>query len=413
MEINQPIHQAANPLPGSDGSDEESLLEMLGLNRPSQRRRMNRSSSYESDLSSDTSTARANNGISQGSAAASNAAETSQISSTRPVNNATRTLGAFINENGSIRSANHESGLIGILQLARSHADGYVGSLGHGNKENWFKNNAGAIFRPDGPLGQFKTIRYQELLRRFNKAMTAARTLYNRHHSVDETGTNQEEVPRWATYCFQYFQAIDNQTRVNDRASEARRVRNQVVASLTGRQAPLGYQGRGPEPLRSETAPNAGGPELRQRIIGQVQAQSIPLVEGRDDTRRVRTAPPNIRNGPRRRNVHTEGFAAGVNDPSSRMAPLGACFHSMNELTQVNSRLIASMEHGPPRQAIDIVENFHTTLGYLNEAASQTNTIAASFFSRALNAYDAELRALMRTNGSENEAEAQHGEEDV
>jgi hypothetical protein len=89
MEINQPIHQAANPLPGFDGSDEESLLEMLGLNRPSQCRRMNRSPSFESDLSSDTSTARANNGISQGSAAASNTAETSQISSTRPANNAT------------------------------------------------------------------------------------------------------------------------------------------------------------------------------------------------------------------------------------------------------------------------------------------------------------------------------------
>jgi hypothetical protein len=71
------------------------------------------------------------------------------------------------------------------------------------------------------------------------------------------------------------------------------------------------------------------------------------------------------------------------------------------------------------RQIIDIVENFHATLAYLNEDAAQNNDLATTFYSNALNGYNEELNATRRSrrdeidrsvnegNGSDNEAEAQ------
>lgn len=121
----------------------------------------------------------------------------------------------------------------------------------------------------------------------------------------------------------------------------------------------------------------------------------------------------------RRRNVHLDGFAADTNEPNSRTAPLAASYRSVNRLTEVNASLFASIERGPPRQIIDIVENFHATLAYLNEDAAQNNDLATTFYSNALNGYNEELNATRRSrrdeidrsvnegNGSDNEAEAQ------
>ena len=75
------------------------------------------------------------------------------------------TFGGFLNRNStSIQSPGHESGLIGILQLAAEHPDGIVAALGHNNCATWVRNNIDAIFRGDGRSWDF----YLYLLRFFS-----------------------------------------------------------------------------------------------------------------------------------------------------------------------------------------------------------------------------------------------------
>ena len=76
--------------------------------------------------------------------------------------------------------------------------------------------------------------------------------------------------------------------------------RNRTAASIVGRQAPLGADGRHPAELRTETSRNNGVPAMRSQVVGNVNVERVnlvdaegnsELVEGRDDTAQQIPAP--------------------------------------------------------------------------------------------------------------------------
>ena len=65
-------------------------------------------------------------------------------------------LGSFLNqEQTEIRSSNHATTLIGLLELGRGHPDGINGAFGCNNRLSWFWSNINALFCEDGPLGSY------------------------------------------------------------------------------------------------------------------------------------------------------------------------------------------------------------------------------------------------------------------
>ncbi len=48
--------------------------------------------------------------------------------------------------------------LVGILQLAEAHLQGFVGSLAHSVRGAWFTANVDILFQDNGPLGTFNPI---------------------------------------------------------------------------------------------------------------------------------------------------------------------------------------------------------------------------------------------------------------
>jgi len=64
--------------------------------------------------------------------------------------------------------------IIGILQLAASHPQGYLGSLGTNGCTAWFTENSPVLFQHDGPLGCFNSVSNLILMRHFS---TSTRTV--------------------------------------------------------------------------------------------------------------------------------------------------------------------------------------------------------------------------------------------
>ena len=161
--------------------------------------------------------------------------------------------------------------------------------------------------------------------------------------------------------------------------SEAVRTENrQTVASLTGRQAPLGYRGNSPAELRTEATGNEGTAALRARVIGNVsvgeRAVSNGNKEGVDDLVNRRSAPVRVpNNGRRRRNVHlggegSNGFNAGSNDPSAQFENIQNAYSSLDRLT---SAVAASFEpQQPQRRLIDVAVEFDKICKLRDEASS-------------------------------------------
>ncbi len=115
----------------------------------------------------------------------------------RPVNS--NTLGGFVNTStNAILSSAHATALTGILQLAGGHQDGIVGSLGHGNRTQWIRDNIHRLFETDGPLSGFTRVSEQVLRRHLFSAQQAARTYYRQDHSNDQSGARHEDIPEWA-----------------------------------------------------------------------------------------------------------------------------------------------------------------------------------------------------------------------
>lgn len=99
-------------------------------------------------------------------------------------------FGGFLNAaRTGIRSPEHESGLVGVLQLAAGHPDGIVSALGHNNRARWVGSNINTFFQDDGPLGSFLPVTSSVFQRHLSHAQTLARSMYNRDHSNDQNGS--------------------------------------------------------------------------------------------------------------------------------------------------------------------------------------------------------------------------------
>ena len=284
--------------------------------------------------------------------------------------------------------------------MAKAHPDGIVGSLGHNNKKSWYIANLDRFFRPnEGPLSYFAPASYQVVQRHVSHAQALAKVYYTRDHSNDQSGANQEDVPEWAQAFYRLFE--DSQI-TNSEAT--RNERRQVVTSLTGRQAPLGYRGDGPAELRTETSRNEGAVGLQARIVGNVSVEEIPVSnvgneEGVNDTENRRRAPIRVtNNGPRRRNVHIGGgssFGAGTNDPSSRFENIRNAYASLDRLT---SAVATSFEQQQPqRRMIDIVREYSETLKLRNDSSCDEDR---DFYQSALTVLKSEMNALSNANSS-------------
>ena len=306
-------------------------------------------------------------------------------------------LGPFVHTNNGrtgIRSANHEAGLIGILQLAGAHETGLISTLGHNNRLAWFQDNITVLFQADGPLGMFKVVSPLVLLRHFAVAQGQAKDMFDRSHSADQTGAAQEDVPPWAQHFFRYFEALQNVPSASAQAAELRSERRSVVAGLMGRQAPLGnHPGRRPVPLRTETSPNFGSPRMRQRNMGNFNVEVVGdatmneriseeefLVEGVDDAMEERPARRRrINSGVRRRNANID-FGAGRNDPAARFQHVTSAFSSLDALTNAVAQSFSAQPAVAPRTVMDVVRDFAAATDMLVQARERNDTVAVSFY---------------------------------
>lgn len=196
------------------------------------------------------------------------------------------------------------------LNLARSfatHQDGLNGSIGNGNRTEYFRGNTAALFSAAGPLGAFRPIAHGRLQRYVSQVITAARRIFNQDHS-NGAGDEHEDIPEWARVLFPLFDG-------NSQRDNARREQQAIVRGVLGAQAPLGVRGNNnaaPVQLRNERSNNNGDAQLRQRVVGNVNIQH-QQVEGRDDAanRRPldnrRRIAGNRRNRVRHRNIHLNG----------------------------------------------------------------------------------------------------------
>ena len=174
------------------------------------------------------------------------------------------------------------------------------------------------------------------------EAEQVARHFHNQRHSSDQSGSTREDIPGWVGEFFQLFEAASSHPTNSSQADAARSEQRSVVASLTGRQAPLGIR-NGPAQLRTETTRNRGAPVMRQQIVGNVDAETVYeggdeegdefAEEGYGDVVHRYAAPRRrtITNGTRQRNIHLD-FSPDGNDPSSRYSSIVGAYSSIDLL---------------------------------------------------------------------------------
>ena len=130
---------------------------------------------------------------------------------TNSITNRRTTMGGFLNPGGTaIRSSEHATALIGLLQLAGGHPDGIVGSLGYGNRNQWLTTNTAVVFQDGGPLEAFTPVTQSVLQRHIRTAEQLAQSIFTRDHSNDTTGTAHEDIPLWVREFFRLFEAQRN-----------------------------------------------------------------------------------------------------------------------------------------------------------------------------------------------------------
>jgi len=82
-------------------------------------------------------------------------------------------LGGFVwntPEKAGICDSAHATAVIGNLQLAASHPQGYLGSIGTIGHTAWFAENSPVLFQHEGPLGCFNSVSNLILMRHFSAA---------------------------------------------------------------------------------------------------------------------------------------------------------------------------------------------------------------------------------------------------
>jgi hypothetical protein len=146
-------------------------------------------------------------------------------------------LGGFVwdtPERTGIRDSIRATGIIGIMQLAASHPQGYMGSIGNNGRTAWFTATLSVLFQEDGPLGLFNPVCPMILMRHFGAAQCQAREFFNRQHSSEQSGAGKEEIPAWAWQFFWYFKALESNPTASAQAAEIATDRCNVVASVMG-----------------------------------------------------------------------------------------------------------------------------------------------------------------------------------
>ncbi len=143
-----------------------------------------------------------------------------------------------------IRDSACATALVGILQLAKAHPQGFVGLIAHSVHGAWFAANVDILFQDDGPLGTFNPIQPQMLMHHFGVEMHQAKDYFNQGHSSKQSGAGEEEIPAWACQFFRFFNDMESNPSASAQAVELATIRRIVVNSIMGQQAPLGpHQG--------------------------------------------------------------------------------------------------------------------------------------------------------------------------
>jgi hypothetical protein len=143
-------------------------------------------------------------------------------------------------ERTGIRDSACATALVGILQLAKAHPQGFAGSIAHSVNGAWFTANVDILFQDNGPLGTFNPIRPQMLMGHFGVAMHQAKDYFNQGHSSKQSGVGKEAIPVWACHFFWFFNAMESTPSASAQATELATNRHIVVNSIMGQQAPLG-----------------------------------------------------------------------------------------------------------------------------------------------------------------------------
>ena len=140
----------------------------------------------------------------------------------------------------------------------------------------WISENIDMFFSADGPFQSFRPIGVKCFRRNLKACEELARRMYHQDHSDDTTGAAQEDVPAWAQVFHRFFYEVSATETRHQRAARSRAVMQVNARSLAGAQAPLGYDGRGPAELRTETTRNEGDPSERVRSV-----EPLPMSEER------------------------------------------------------------------------------------------------------------------------------------
>jgi hypothetical protein len=140
-------------------------------------------------------------------------------------------------ERTGIHDSARATGIIGILQLAASHPQGYMGSISNNKRTAWFTATSSVLFQEDGPLGSFNPVCPMILMGHFGAAQHQAREFFNQQHSSEQSGAGKEEIPAWARQFFWYFEALESNPTASAQAAEIATNRRNFVVSVMGQQA--------------------------------------------------------------------------------------------------------------------------------------------------------------------------------
>mmetsp|Transcript_4801 Transcript_4801/g.10620 ORF Transcript_4801/g.10620 Transcript_4801/m.10620 type:complete len:450 (-) Transcript_4801:174-1523(-) len=164
----------------------------------------------------------------------------------------------FVKHN-QVRSPAHETGLVGILQLARGHPDGIYGALGHGNRKIWVSSNLDALFADNGPLRAFVPCTVESMMAHIRRAQEVALII---SRTQDPLGSAQRTLPQWV----RLFQQLELQQE----NPLARPSSSPQTSSPTNPQIPPRYQGDDPANLRTETPHNFWAPHMVQQVMASM-----------------------------------------------------------------------------------------------------------------------------------------------
>ena len=345
-------------------------------------------------------------------------------------------LGSFLNvEKSDIRDTIRATALIDLLALAANHNEGFIGSLGHGNRSDWFAANIDLLFAEDGPLSAFTQVQPGLLMRNVGHAERLAQRILSRSHSDEPSGAGQEVIPAWVTAFRPYFEAQLDNPSASVIAGEARVHNRTIVRGIMGGQAPLGrHDSNNPVQLRTEIDSNIGGTQ-QQQMVGQFEShfhdqdelinilqpgmndvvqQQQQQQQPQQDTSQLHPVPRGPRSRPsgmRRRNTHNPLEQFSIPHPNYSSMDQG--LFSLGRLTDVVSRAFENPPLRPARTMQDAEEDYYRVTDRLN-GTSPDDTLSINLYNSLRQRYaneihrfgaamDAEIESRNDVNGSNND----------